>query len=448
MKKISYWGVAACMATAVAAQAVTTPTYAQDTSQEQMLERLIALEAEMQLLKEQLIAAKAETAQTKKIAKKAVKTAGRAKKTAVKAVAAADKIRPNAWHMTGYADVGVEISNGDNPGTFTAGKFNPAFHFQYKDLLIFESELEIQTSASGETEMEVEYSQLDFLLHDNATLVVGKFLSPVGQFQERLHPSWINRMTNPPAGFAHGGIQPIGEVGFMLRGGKVMGDRLFTYSLAMGNGPRAAHDAVEVEGFGRDDNKNKALSGRLAFFPMDQLEIGGSFLTAKVKPASEPAGAVGHDEGGANDELELNELSQGKYNLWGADFAYTKGNWDVRGEYLNAKLEGLGSEDDVLGDSFSALTWEAWYAQAAYRMSGVTDSDFVDRLEPVVRYGQYSSKGDLELREAVSEKRFNIGMNYWLSSSVVVKSALEFRNYLAATREDDTRFQLQLSYGF
>ncbi len=449
MKKISYWSVAATMATAVAVQAFTVPTQAQDIDQAQVLERLMDLEAEIKLLKEQLTAAKDETAKTKKIAQKAAKTAGKAKKSAVKAIANADKIRPNSWHMAGYADVGIEVSDGENPGTFTSGKFNPAFHFQYKDWVLFESELEITTTIDGETEMEVEYSQLDFLLNDNMTLVAGKFLSPVGQFQERLHPSWINRLTNPPAGFAHGGIQPIGEVGLMLRGGKMLGDKLFTYSLAVGNGPRAEHDGVEVEGFGRDNNKNKAISGRVAFFPLDDLEIGGSFLAAKVKPETEEPAAGGHDEGAAEvEEMEVAALSQGKYNLWGADFAYTKGNWNVRGEYLSSKLKGLGSEEDITGNNFSTLTWEAWYAQAAYRMSGVTDSDFVDKLEPVVRYGQYSSKGDLELREAISEKRFNVGMNYWLSSSVVVKGAVEFRNYLAATREDDTRLQLQLSYGF
>ena len=446
MRAISYWGIAASMACAVSALSLTTPSFAQDAGQTQLLERLNALEAELKQLKEQL-------AETKTQADQSVIIAEKADKQAKKAVSAADPVRPNSWHLAGYADVGIEFSDGENPDTFTSGKFNPAFHFQYKDLILFESEFEVSTSNTGETDMALEYSQLDFLLHDNAVLVAGKFLSPVGQFQERLHPSWINRMTNAPAGFGHGGIQPLSDVGLMLRGGVPLGSRLFTYSLAVGNGPRAGHDGVEMEGFGRDDNGNKSFSGRLAFFPFDDFEIGGSFLTAKIAPEAEEDDDD-HDEAEVPDvddheeaEEIFEDLPQGDFNLWGFDAAYTKGNWDVRAEYLNADLKGLGEADDDHGEP-EPLSWEAWYAQAAYRLSGISNSSFIQKLEPVIRYGEFRIAGDHELEDENNEKRFNIGVNYWLTPSVVVKSAVEFRNYTASEREDDTRLQFQLSYGF
>lgn len=445
MRAISYWGVAASMATAVASASITAPLYAQDIDEAQLLERLNSLESEIQKLKQQLQETKKQTEETEKVA-------NRADRKATKTAKSVDVVRPNSWHLAGYADVGIEFSNGENADTFTSGKFNPSFHFQYKDLVLFESEFEIETSSTGETEIAIEYSQLDFLLHDNAVLVAGKFLSPVGQFQERLHPSWINRMTNAPAGFGHGGIQPISEVGFMLRGGIPLGERLFTYSVALGNGPRSGHDGVELEGFGRDDNSNKALSGRLAYFPFDDLEIGGSFLMAKIAPEAEEAGD-GHDEAeeepDGHDEpaAELADVAEGDYDLWGFDMAFTRGNWDIRAEYLTADLSGLGGDDDH-DEAATPLSWEAWYAQVAYRLSGVSDSSFIHRLEPVVRYGRFTAAGDHELEEELNEKRFNVGLNYWVSPSVVVKSGLEFRNYYADEREDDTRLQLQLSYGF
>jgi len=439
MKAISYWGIAASMATAVASISFTAPLHAQDLDEAKLLERLTSLESEIQNLKDQLKETKKQAADTKKVAEKA-------QKKAVKAEAAKDIIRPNSWHMAGYADVGIEFNNNENTDTFTSGKFNPAFHFQFKDLVLFESEFEVQTSSTGETEVVVEYSQLDFFLNDNAVLVAGKFLSPVGQFQERLHPSWINRATNAPAGFGHGGIQPISEVGLMLRGGVPLGEKLFTYSLAMGNGPRAGHDGVELEGFGRDDNSNKALSGRLAFFPFDNLEIGGSFLAAKIAPEAEEEAEAedGHDE---EAEEVIPAAAEGDYNLWGADMAFTQGNWDIRAEYLTADLKGLGGDDDH-DEAPEPLSWTAWYAQAAYRLSGVTDSAFVDKLEPMVRYGRFTAEGDHELEDELNEKRFNVGLNYWASPSVVIKTGLEFRNYLAEERVDDTRLQFQLSYGF
>ena len=448
MKAVSYWKIATSMACAVSAVGLTTPTFAQDADQTQLLERLNELSAELQTLKQQLAETKTEATKTKKIAEKAVKTAK-------KAESAGDKIRPNSWHMAGYADVGMEFSNGDEVDTFTTGKFNPALHFQYKDLVLFESEFQVETTSDGATTMELEYSQLDFFLADSATLVVGKFLSPVGQFTERVHPSWINRAVNAPAGFGHGGIQPINETGLMLRGGVPVGERMFTYSVAYGNGPRAGHDGVELEAYGRDDNSNKAISGRVAFFPMDQLEIGGSFMTAKIAPAAEEAADDGHDEepvvviedGHGDEEAVLADLPEGDFNLWGVDMAYTKGNWDIRAEYLNADLNGLGAEDGHEEEA-SNLSWEAWYAQAAYRLSGVTGSDFVHKLEPMVRYGEFKVAGDHDLEDETNEKRFNVGLNYWATSSVVFKAGVEFRNYVAAEREDDTRYQLQLSYGF
>ena len=444
MRAISYWGVAASMACAVSALGLT-PTYAQSAEQAQILERLDTLQAELDALKNQLAETKTQADQSKKLAEKA-------DTRAQKAVLAADKVRPNAWHMAGYADVGIEFSDGENSDSFTSGKFNPAFHFLYKDLVLFESEFQVTTTDGGETDLELEYSQLDFLLHDNAVLVTGKFLSPVGQFQERLHPSWINRLTNAPVGFGHGGIQPLSDVGLMLRGGIPVGDRLFTYAVAVGNGPRLGHDGVELEGFGRDDNSNKAISGRAAFFPIDNLEIGGSFLFAKIAAEAEEVGEEDddHDDGETasfeDGEPAFDDLPQGDFDLWGFDAAFTKGNWDIRAEYLNADLKGLGDHD--ADDLIEPLSWEAWYAQVAYRMSGISDSSFFQKLEPVVRYGRFTVEGDHDLEDELNEKRFNIGLNYWVSPSVVVKSAIEFRNYMAREREDDTRLQLQLSYGF
>lgn len=446
MKAISYWGVAASMACAVSALGLS-PTHAQSADQAQIIERLNTLQAELDALKKQLAETKKQADQSKEIAEKAD---NRAQKVEL----ATDRVRANSWHMAGYADVGIEFSDGENSDTFTSGKFNPAFHFLYKDLVLFESEFQVTTSNTGETDLDLEYSQLDFLLHDNAVLVAGKFLSPVGQFQERLHPSWINRLTNAPAGFGHGGVQPLSDVGLMLRGGIPVADRLFTYSLAIGNGPRLGHDGVELEGFGRDDNSNKAISGRLAFFPIDDLEIGGSFLYAKITAAEDEEEADDdHDEGlilanEAPDSDNLEDLPLRDYDLWGVDAAFTQGSWDIRAEYLNANLKGLGDADDNHGDVVEPLSWEAWYAQAAYRLSGVSSSAFMQRLEPVVRYGEFITGGDHEAEEELNEKRWNFGLNYWVSPSVVVKSAIEFRNYMAEEREDDTRLQLQLSYGF
>ena len=390
------------------------------------------MKQELQALKESL------NKKEKKVAVKEAKLSKEIKsiKSLRKTMSVREAKPDSTWHLAGYADVGFEAVSGDNKDSFISGKFNPVFHYQYKDWLIFESELEIKTDMDGATTIDVEYSQLDFMLHDNVTLVVGKYLSPIGQFQERLHPSWINRSMNAPAGFGHGGVQPTSEVGAMLRGGVPVSDALtFTYSVSLGNGPRFGHDEdeLELEGTSVDNNSNKALGGRVALLHKSSLEVGFSYMDAGIS-----------SEAGILPDGDIEVAREGDYRLWGADLAYSKGPWDVRAEYLNAKNTPSGG---VSAGGFEPVSWETWYTQVAYRLSGISDNPTVGKIEPVVRYGEFRvSVGDI--LQLSAEKRWNIGVNYWLAPTIVVKTGLERRNYLIASRPDETRYKIQMAYGF
>jgi len=349
------------------------------------------------------------------------------------------------WHLAGYADVGFESISGDTNDSFLAGKFNPSFHFQFKDWIMFESELEIETSNDGETELALEYSQLNFLVHDNVTIVAGKFLSPIGQFQERLHPSWINRSINGPAGFGHGGVQPTSDVGIMLRGGvSTSEDLIFTYSLAAGNGPRFGHDEdeLELEGFGRDNDSNKSFGGRVALVHSSSLEFGFSYLNAGLNAEEELL-----------EDGDLEPAKNADYRLWGADLAYSKGPWDIRAEYLNSKTTptGMALEEEVEEEEghggAEPVNWKTWYAQIAYRLSEITDHPILAKIEPVVRYGQFRVRVEDTLISN-SENRWNFGVNYWAAPTIVIKAGIERRNYILPERTDETRYLMQLAYGF
>lgn len=358
--------------------------------------------------------------------------------------------------IAGYADAGMTISDKESVGgiNFIAGRFNPALFFQYGDWLLFESEAEIEIAETGETGFTLEYSQLDLLLHDNATLVIGKFLSPVGQFQERLHPSWINRLADAPAGFGHGGVQPGAEAGVQLRGGVPLGRSRLNYALAVGNGPRLdPMGEVMTEGFGRDDNRNKAISGRIGFLPLPYVELGASFLRAKVEGATGEAGeiesgglAIASGVEGANGPV----LPAVRYSLWGVDGAYTRGPWDVRFEYLRGVRNAIPIEDEEM-ESLPRLRKEAWYGQIAYRLSGLTQHRILQNFEPAIRYGRYQVRGLDKLAEETAERRLDFGLNYWFAPAVVLHSAVQLRKFTARHEDEvnkDTRLLLQLAYGF
>lgn len=372
-----------------------------------------------------------------------------------------------SWHLAGYADATFIVSDfdGETTADFSAARFNPAFHFQYKNLILLEAEAEISVDGDGETEFELEYTQADIFLHDNATLVLGQFLSPVGQFQERLHPTWINRLADPPPGFGHDGVQPASDTGAMLRGGFLIGDDMIaTYSVAVGNGPRLSHEGgVEFEAKGGDDNSNKAVSGRIGFLPLPYLEFGGSFLVGDVSGSAEAEEGDDHgdeepvddhdDDAPLLDDLDDLMPTSANVTLWGADAAYTRGPWDLRAEYLNATRDPMNTafEGSAGVTALPELELEAWYAQIAYSLSGLTNHKVLQRFEPVVRYGEFRITGLDELAEEAAEERLDIGLNYWIAPSIVARGVAQLRDFTA--RHDDepdseTRYILQLAYGF
>ena len=418
---------------------------ADEISNAALLQRIEQMEQELSLLKAQLKQATSQAETANQNAANAVKKAETATKEAKTAKSEAVKVAKSTndnrnsdakWHLAGYGDAGLIISDGAGPDTFTSGQFNPVFHFQYRDLVMFEGELEFSTTSEGETNVELEYSQFDLLLHDNATLVIGKYLSPVGQFQERLHPSWINKIADKPAGFDHDGLQPASDTGVQLRGGILIGDSVLTYALAVGNGPRMALEGgINLEASGSDDNGNKAVSGRIGFLPVHGIEIGASFLTAKVNGIDGPMGP-----GPTNAD----------FFLWGADAAFTRGPWDARFEYLNGERKSLLSAVDAGGDVMllPTLDMEAWYAQLAYRLSGVTDHPVLRKLEPVVRFGQYNIVGSNTLRMENAQDRYNIGLNFWLAPSIVAKGGVEWRDFKVSGIDTETLYQFQFAYGF
>lgn len=361
--------------------------------------------------------------------------------------------------IAGYAFTGANLSDKESAGgTFVAGSFNPGFYFQYDDWLLFEGELEFEIAENGDTETALEFGQVDLLVHDNATLVFGKFLSPVGQFQERLHANWINRLPDPPAGFGHDGVQPGAEVGAQVRGGVSIGRSRLNYAVAVGNGPRLdAMGAVMTEGFGSDDGGNKAISGRIGFLPVPELEVGASFMRSRVrgavaeKPEEMTTAALAASSAATEGELDGMALPATRYSLWGFDAAYTGGPWDIRFEYLDGVRNAIFMEagDGASAEALPKLKMRAWYGQLAYRLSGLTKQPILENFEPVVRYGEYKIGGLDDLAEEAAERRLDIALNYWFTPSFVLHSALQRRRF-PAREEDrkDTRVLLQLAYGF
>lgn len=362
-----------------------------------------------------------------------------------KDVTAANEWRHPAslFHMAGYADAGYvkTDASGDN-GSFGIGSFSPIFHYQYRDLVMMEAELEMGTGDDGSTDVNLEYMSIDWFANDYLVVVAGKFLSPIGQFRQNLHPSWINKMPAAPVGFGHDGAAPVSDMGLQARGGFFMGNMKATYAVYIGNGPELKAgiepdpansavvdsielDGIEAEAFGADRDGKKVIGGRFSILPLTDLEIGVSALTGKATVTSYEAG----DFTGTEPSL-LAEPSR-DYDVVGADFSWTHEDTTFRGEYVKTKVAEAAASVAV-----DAAEWITWYAQYSYQFFG-------GKYEAVLRYCDFNSPDPMADQTQVA-----IGLNRLFSSNFIGKIAYESNDNPNAGMDMDNRLLLQLSYGF
>jgi len=345
---------------------------------------------------------------------------------------AAEWLQPDTLiHMAGYADVGY-TDRESATGSFNVGSFSPIFHFQYRDMVMLESELEIEVGDDGETETNLEYLTVDWFVNDYMALVAGKFLSPIGQFRQNLHPSWINKLPSAPPGFGHDGAAPVSDVGFQLRGGFPMGFIRSNYALYVSNGPALIAEieggefeleGVEAEGFGSDDDGEKVVGGRVGLIPFLGFELGLSMANGKATVTRVEDGESSLLRGeGARD-----------YDVIGVDFGWQCGAFNLRGEYIETKV---GADKGAGAAASKGATWGTWYMQGAYRFSK-------SKWEMVARYAEFDSP-----HKSQDQRQWVIGANYLFTNNFVGKLSYEFNDGQTRSKADQDRLLLQMAYGF
>ncbi len=333
---------------------------------------------------------------------------------------AAEWKNPNSLvHLAGYADIGYTDSD-QATGTFNAGRFAPIFHYQYRDLLMVEAELEFVAQENGETEVGMEYLTAALFINDYMVLVAGKFLSPLGQFRQNMHPSWINKLPSAPAGFGHDQAAPNADVGVQLRGGFPLSGIAANYAVYVANGPslelNEAGDGierVETPGIARDGDGKKVFGGRFGlYFPNQKLDLGLSLATGGVAVWDSAASPITYED-------------TRDYDVFGADATYHIQAFDLRAEYVQQKIGALATSAAPDSAKFTA-----WYGQGAYRLN---------QWELVLRYAEYETPES-------KVKQWTPGVNYLFASNVIAKLAYEVNDQEGA--DNNNRVLLQLAYGF
>ncbi len=242
-------------------------------------------------------------------------------------------------HLAGYSDIGYTDRKHDASGDFSVGSLSPIFHYQYRDLVMLESELEFEIEPDGATKTSLEYLTIDLFLNDYVTFLGGKFLSPIGQFRQNTHPSWINKLPSAPPGFGHDGAAPVSEIGMQFRGGYPIGGVRTNFAFYISNGPELTTafdtteyelDGVRGEATNVDADNKKVIGGRFGILPIADLEVAISAATGKatvnaIENVNGTGGPLGNEE--ARD-----------YDVLGFDFSWRQNSFAFRGEYVSTEV--------------------------------------------------------------------------------------------------------------
>jgi hypothetical protein len=342
--------------------------------------------------------------------------------------------------LSGFAFAGFDALHGSK-SSFNAG-FNPVFLWEPTDRLFFEAQLELGLEGT-ETTLALEYATLSYVVSDYMTIGAGRFLTPFGTFNERLHQAWINKLPDKPFAFDDGGIAPEGTVGVEVRGAFALTDSSkMMYAVYAGNSPRLETQTTDA-GILFDDNltdlkDRKCAGARLGVLPFPELEIGYSVLF----------GRVGDSVAGFTD--------MGDMVMHGPDLGYVrdsdllKGTVSVFGQWVWSSVSRI-TYDPTGGLGFGPANFAnhrvGGFIQGSYRPSKI-DTAVVKDLEVVLRYDVLNQPH--QAPNATDDRRWTLGLDYWITPSAVLKIAYEWdkRSDPAGPVMDANGVLMQFAMGF
>jgi hypothetical protein len=327
---------------------------------------------------------------------------------------------------TGYRD--FEDAN----SRFTTPIFSPHFYLLLNEQFMLEANPEFQADGT-----DLESAQLDWFAADHWTFVVGRFYSPLGFFNERIHTAWINKSADRPLMFEQVFPSPLSFNGLMGRGARYLGDSplKLEYATLVANGLSLEEDAPDAHDFADlhamaeidpDVNDSKAIGGRIGLsLPEAGWIIGLSGL--------------------ANGDYDV--AGRNSLTVWDIDASLHRGNWDIRFEIAQTNQE----------TRTGPIVRNGFYAQAAYRPYNDC-RPWIQRLEGVIRFDYVRFDGiDLAqtgtgfgggARVPIDRNRYTFGVNYYPYPSLILKLAYQVSDEVGDTEIADNGVLARVEWGW
>jgi hypothetical protein len=319
----------------------------------------------------------------------------------------------------------------NQPGVAAVPVFSPYFLLQLQPDWLLAASMDI----AGDGTINLGEAQFNWFANDWLTVVGGRFITPIGFFNERLNHEWINRLPDEPLMFRQVSPQ-ITTDGLEIRGAHYLfGSPVkLEYMFYGGNGFQ-----VDPTAPGFDINDLEAISGGPDTF--DAGALGGRLglwipawgVTAGASVFYDSHYLIGHSDA----------MTVCQY-----DVGYRRGNWDLRFEGAHMFQEAA----DVLGNNIHR---SGCYAQAAYRPYDFTCT-WLSKTEVVFRFSEARFLGidpatvnTAALVDApLDRNQYTVGINYWFHHAMVVKFAYEINQELGGINLHDNQFLTQFVWAF
>jgi hypothetical protein len=331
------------------------------------------------------------------------------------------------------------------PGGFYFGEFTPDFLLKLNDWIFLEAEIAVGPTGSVSAGS---FAQADFFVNDWLTIIAGRFVAPIGWYNERLNNPWVNKLpTDAPGSPPLLWLQVLPA--FSLLGVQAQG------SFYLGRSPiKLEYNAYVSNGL----NLTPLVPGMPTINGLANLEnMGSTFsIVTNEKAVGGRIGLWWPEKGLAGG---LSGMYNGAYvaggfadaiSLWALDLNYHKGNWDMRAEYgMTYQQAGSFGSPNIRRQGF--------YVQAAYRPLDACNK-YLRNTEAVYRYSYVDFRGidattlDLStfatpIDVPVRRQQNEFGLNYYLAPRMILKFAYQI-NDEPGFHLHDNQFITELAWGW
>ena len=317
--------------------------------------------------------------------------------------------------------------------------FSAIFLYQLSERLFVEAELEFETG-EGSVDIGLEHANLVWMISNNIAFHAGRFVPHFGLYRGRLAEGFMNRFASDPVGFGDGGIGTMEAVGFGFQGGFPLGTAKMNYDLWVSNGPQLLTDAENAGQFDyeayTDNNKNKAVGGRIGFLPFSNscLEVGLSYEnTSKTGQQYTEYENVG---------VKAMAVDANFYHL----ISPLKSTLRITGEYKKQDVDNYNYPDMGTPEAYKNSA-NTYYAMLSLRPTG-SDNNVLRNFEIAFRQSSYTTPDGAPwayYNENGDHAKLNqtaVAVDYWLKWNCVAKVCWQKQDGVT------DQYLVQLYYGF